>query len=200
MPLPFVELTTTMSINVDGAPNAYGPPGKPSLDFELNAHEGAKATGRIVGYLTQSDGHTPIVQGPQDPFPGYFISTTAFSDRKNPNDNDPRKYVDASKINYVVRGKLARDNGAKLGDLVSVRSTKTGKTAFGIIGDAGNSSGAEGALLQALGYPFTSGKTGGVEKKDIVIRYYPGSNPDGQFFKSQAEIDAQAAALGLSAS
>ena len=195
-----VELTTSMAINVDGAPNAYGPPGKPALDYELNAHQGAKASGEIVGYLTKSDGRTPEVQGSQDSFPGYYISTTAYQDKSNPNRLDPRKYVDASKINYVVLGTFATHHGAKLGDFVAVHSKKTGKSVFGIIGDAGNSSGAEGslALLQALGYPFHNGKAGGVDAKDIVIRYFPGSNPGRHFFTSQAQIDQEAATLALS--
>jgi hypothetical protein len=197
----FVELTTAMAIDVDGAPNAYGPPGKPALDFELNAHRGAKASGEIVGYLTRNnDGRTPEIQGPSDPFPGYFISTTGFEDSANPNRLDPRKYVDASKINYVVLGSFAKQKGAKLGDYVAVHSKRTGKSVFGIIGDSGNSSGAEGslALLQALGYRVTSGKTGGVATKEIVIRYFPGSNPARHFPKAQTEVDQAATTLGLS--
>ena len=199
-PPRFVELTTSMAIDVDGAPNAYGPPGKPALDFELNAHEGAKASGKIVGYLTKADGKTPVVQGPQDPFPGFFISTTGFEDKTNPNKFDPRKYVDASKINYVVLGRFAIQNGVKLGDFVAVHSVKKGTSVFGIVGDSGNSTGAEGslALLQALGYPVRDGKAGGVDKKEIVIRYFPGSNRDHHFFKSQTQIDREAAALSLS--
>ena len=196
----FVELTTSLTLDVDGAPNAYGPPGKPALDFELNAHRGAKASGEIVGYLTKSDGRTPEVQGPQDPFPEYYVSTTAFSDKRNPNRLDSRKYVDASKINYVVLGNFAARHGAKLGDFVAVHSQKTGKSVFGIIGDSGNSTGAEGslALLRSLGYAVQNGKAGGVEKKEIVIRYFPGSNPDHHFFESQAHIDQEAATLALS--
>jgi hypothetical protein len=160
------ELITSMAIDVDGAPNAYGPAGKPALDFELNAHRGAKASGEIVGYLTKGDGRTPEVQGPQDPFPGYYISTTAFQDKSNPNRLNPQKYVDAAKINYVVLGNFAAQNGAKLGDFVAVHSKKTGKSVFGIIGDAGNSSGAEGslALLQALGL-FRTAKRAGSRKR-----------------------------------
>jgi peptidoglycan hydrolase-like protein with peptidoglycan-binding domain len=200
-----VETIVKMEIDVDGAPNAYGPPGRPTLDFELNAHVGARSTGAIVGYIVIADPHNPqhgipAVQGPNDPCPGYFISTTAFQDLKNKNKLDPRKYVDASKINYVVRGTLAEENGVHLGDLIAVHSLRNNKSVFGIVGDSGNSSGAEGslALLQALGYPFTSGKTGSVDHAEIVIRYFPGSNPDQHFFQDQAQIDSEANTLGLS--
>ncbi len=188
-----------MVIDVDGAPNAYGPPDKPTLDDEFNGHEGTVTTGRVVGYLTEDDGVTPKLQGENDPYPGYYISCTAFYDRRNANPLDPRRYLDASRINYVVRGALAEQHRVALGDFAAVHSRKSGKSVFAIVGDSGNDSGAEGslALLQSLGYPFDSGKTGEVPEGEIVIRFFPGSNPERRFFKSQAEIDEAARALGL---
>jgi hypothetical protein len=194
------ELKTSMTIDVDGAPNAYGPPGKKTLDYERNAHKDNLLRSVIVGYLTQDDGRTPLLQGAGDPCPGYYISTTAFSDRRNGNERDPRKYLDATRINYVVLGKAAARAGAQVGDFVAVYSERTHRSVFGIVGDSGNPTGAEGslALLQALGYPFTTGKTGEVERKEIIVRYFPGSNPEHQFFDTQANLDAAAASLGLS--
>ena len=194
-----IEITTAMVIDVDGAPNAYGPKGKPTLDFELNAHKRAQVSGEIVGYLTKDDGKTPELQGPSDPFPGYYISTTAFFDRANPNPLDPKRYVDATKINYVVMSDIAMKKGVALGDFVAVYSTKSRKSVYGIVGDDGNPSGAEGslALLQALGYPFRNGKSGSVEGKELVVRYFPGSNPKHMFYQMQAQIDAHATAIGL---
>jgi len=192
-----VELTTSMAIDVDGAPNAYGPKGKPTLDFELNAHEGARLSGKVVGYITENG--KPVLQGASDPYPGYYISTSGFVDQQNHNLNDPRRYVDASKINYVVLGRFAKQNHVALGDLVAVYSAKTKKSVYAIVGDSGNSSGGEGslALLQALGYPFTSGKSGEVKSKEITIRYFPGSNPKHSFYATQDAIDKQATGLGL---
>ena len=135
-----LEITVNMKIDVDGAPNAYGPKGKKALDYERNAHEGARASGRIVGYLTRNDG-TPELQGRHDPFPGYYISTTGFCDQANPNLRDPRRYVNASKVNYVVLADIAKENGVVLGDFVAVYSKKTHRAVFGIIGDSGNPDG-----------------------------------------------------------
>ena len=73
------EITVSMAIDVDGAPNSYGPDDDKALDFELNAHVGAKKSGAIVGYLVGSKGRA-IVQGPGDPHPGFYISTTASSE------------------------------------------------------------------------------------------------------------------------
>ncbi|HVN93661.1 MAG TPA: hypothetical protein VMT38_08195 [Terracidiphilus sp.] len=196
---PFEILTRRMDVDVDGAPNAYGPPGKPALDVLINAHYLNRADEPIVGYLTD-DKHWPILQGPNDPFPGYYISQTAFTDPANENERDPRSYVDARKINYVVRGNKARRRGVKVGDFVAVYSKRTHKSVFAIVGDTGNPSGDEGSLhlLQELGYPFIDGVSDSVEKPEIVIRFFPGSNPNHQFFFTQADLDAAAAKLGLS--
>src|SRR5271166_5148887 len=111
----FLEILVGMEIDVDGAPNAYGPPGKPALDFELNAHVGAKSSGAVVGYIMVRDPNNsgklvPAIQKDGDPCPGYFISTTAFQDPNNKNQVDPKRYVNASKINYVVRGQEALEH------------------------------------------------------------------------------------------
>jgi hypothetical protein len=195
----FEVLTHRMDVDVDGAPNAYGPPGKPTLDVLINAHYLERADQEIVGYLMDDKRH-PILQGPEDPFPGYYISQTAFSDVANHNQLDPRSYVDARNINYVVRGNHARRRGVKVGDFVAVYSKRTHKAVFAIVGDTGNPSGDEGSLhlLQDLGYPFRDGKSDSVTRPEIVIRFYANSNPGHQFFFTQAALDEAATKLGLS--
>jgi hypothetical protein len=194
----FEVLTHRMDVDVDGAPNAYGPPGKPALDVLINAHYLERADQKIVGYLLDEK-QRPIVQGPTDPFPGYYISQTAFTDIANPNESDPRGYVDARKINYVVRGDEAQRRGVKVGDFVAVYSTKTRLAVFAIVGDTGNPTGDEGSLhlLQALGYPFHDGISDSVTRPEIVIRFYPNSNPKHQFFFTQVALDEAATQLGL---
>jgi len=189
-----LEITVPMTIDVDGAPNAYCRHNADALDFELNAHEGATKDGAIVGYLTKNDdGRTPIVQGEDvdGPAKGCFISTTAF---QHPTRDrlDTRKYCNAAEINYVVRAKAAHDKGVRVGDFVVVNSKKHNKTVFGVVGDTGNSKGSEGslALAQNLGYPFKDGKNDTVDTPDIVIRYF--ANTNSQFFDSQEELDAAA--------
>ena len=198
-PPSFEILTHRMDVDVDGAPNAYGPPGMQTLDIPLNAHYLNRADRKIVGYLIDEQ-NRPILQGPNDPFPGYYISQTAFADVRNHNERDPRRYVDARNINYVVRGDVASRRGVRVGDFVSVYSKRTGKGVFAIVGDTGNPSGDEGSLhlLQDLGYPFHDGKNDSVEKPEIVIRFYPNSNPKHQFFFTQDELDEAATKLGLS--
>jgi hypothetical protein len=197
---PYFEiLTHRMDVDVDGAPNAYGPPGTQTLDILLNAHYLNRADKEIVGYLTDRNNH-PILQGPRDPFPGYYISQTTFTDPKNRNEKDPRRYVDARNINYVVRGDVAKQRGVKVGDFVAVYSKRTRKAVFAIVGDTGNPTGDEGSLhlLQDLGYPFHNGKDDSVERPEIIIQFYPNSNPKHLFFFTQAELDEAATRLALS--
>lgn len=195
----FEMLAHRMDVDVDGAPNAYGPPGMQTLDILLNAHYLNRADKEIVGYLIDEHGR-PVLQGPKDPFPGYYISQTAFTDIENQNVRDPRRYVDARKVNYIVRGTVARRRGVQVGDFVSVYSKRTRKGVFAIVGDTGNPTGDEGSLhlLQDLGYPFRDGKNGSVEKPEIVVRFYANSNPKHRFFFTQAELDEAATKLGLS--
>lgn len=196
----FEILTKRMDVDVDGAPTAYGPPGKKTLDYLKNAHLQRNPHAEIVGFLTQDEHpNSPVVQGPRDPAPGYYISQTAFTDPKRTDEADPLRYVDATRINYVVLGDEARRRGVRLGDFVAVYSRRTHRAVFGIVGDDGNPSGDEGSLhlLQDLGYPFHDGKRDSVERPEIVIRFYPQSNPKQMFFRSQAALDEAARKLGL---
>jgi hypothetical protein len=198
---PAIELQIKMNVDVDGAPTAYGPPGKKALDIDAHARAPKESPhpGQIVGYMTEYTGGPPTVQGPHDPAPGYYVSQTDFADLANKRMEDPRRYVDASRINYVVQGRVAKQNHVELGDFVTAYSCRTGRTAFAIVGDSGNESGAEGslALVQNLGYPIKDGKEDSVDDREIVLHYFPGSNPTHQFFHTQADLDAAALKAGL---
>jgi hypothetical protein len=198
---PALEVQVKMDVDVDGAPNAYGPKGKKTLDILAHALS-PKEPGRpreIVGYMLEYDGGPPTIQRQDDPYPGYYVSQTDFADIHNPRMEDPRRYVDAGRINYVVLGKAGKDAGVQLGDFVAVYSCRTGKSAYAIVGDSGNESGAEGslALVQALGYPIVDGIDHSVSDREIVIRYFPNSNPTHLFFKSQEALDEAAKKLEL---
>jgi len=198
--LSFDILRHRMDVDVDGAPTAYGPKTKPTLDYLSNAHLQGRRNGPIVGYLTEDDNPTvPVLQGPNDPAPGYYISQTAYTDKSRTDERDVLRYVDATKINYVVLGNEAKKRGAKLGDFVAVYSRRTHRAVFGIVADDGNPSGDEGSLhlLQDLGYPFHDGKNDAVEGREIIVRFYPGSNPNELFFRTQAALNEAVAKLGL---
>lgn len=87
----FEMLTRRMDVDVDGAPNAYGPPGSQTLDFLKNAHYRGRPHAPIVGFLTEEDDpKVPVRQGPHDPFPGLYISQTAFTDPERTDERDVR--------------------------------------------------------------------------------------------------------------
>src|ERR1035437_1947441 len=67
-----------MTIDADGAPNAYHPDNT-GLDDLANAG----SPENWQGLAKNADGE-PFVQGPDDPFPGYYVSATALSDRTKP--------------------------------------------------------------------------------------------------------------------
>ena len=198
---PVLEVQVKMDVDVDGAPTAYGPPGMPALDILQHAMS-KPAPGKkpqVDGYMTDYEGGPPTIQGSKDPAPGYYVSQTGFADLHNPRAEDPRRYVDATKINYVVLGKAATRAGVKLGDFAVVYSCRTGKSAFAIAGDDGNPSGAEGslALVRALGYNIVNGIDESVGDREIVIRYFANSNPKKEFFFTQSALDEAARRLGL---
>ncbi len=202
-PLPMFELRTRrMDVDVDGAPNAYGPRGKKTLDVLKNSRLEGKRHGEIVGYLTDDDDPSiPIIQGPNDPCPGFYISQTSYTDHARKDPKDPLRYVDATRINYVVLGDEAKRQGARIGDFVAVYSRKYRKAVYGIVADEGNPSGDEGSLhlLQDLGYPFVDGRDDSVEKEgEVTVRFYPRSNPGRLFFREQEALDAAAKKAGVS--
>jgi len=197
-----LEVQVRMEVDVDGAPNAYGPKGKKTLDVLSHAYS-PKVRGKrreLVGYMTNDDDGKPMIQRKGDPYPGYYVSQTDFADIHNPREEDPLRYVNAATTNYVVLGRVAINGAVQLGDFVTVYSCRTGKSAYAIVGDSGNESGAEGslALVRALGYTqITNGIDESVNDPEIVIRYFPNSNPNHQFFKTQTALDAAAMRLGL---
>src|ERR1700751_2079744 len=89
-PTPSFELLThRMDVDVDGAPRAYGPPGRETLDDLRNAHSMGDRSARMVGYIgADAPPHGPVVQGPRDPAPGYYVSQTAFEDDSIENERD----------------------------------------------------------------------------------------------------------------
>lgn len=200
-PAPFEILTRRVDVDVDGAPNAYGPPGSHALDSLKHAHYRNRQSAGIVGYLTEDDHpNVPVLQNAKDPYPGLYISQTAYTDPGKSDERDVFRYVDATRISYVVLGDEAKRRGAVLGDFVAVHSLTTGRSGFAIVGDDGNPSGDEGSLhlLQALGYPFHDGVHDAVGRPEIIFRFYPHSNPHHLFFRSQTALDGAAERLGLS--
>jgi len=159
-----------MTIDADGAPNAYHPDNT-GLDDLANAG----APGSWEGLAKGPDGE-PILQGPDDPFPGYYISATALSDRSKAW-NDPARYVDASKIPYIVLpGSFARQIGARPGDFSVVLNQRNGKSSYAIFGDVGPSDRiGEGSVALAETLGIRSDARNGGTRRGILYLVFPGS-------------------------
>ena len=155
-----------LAVDADGALRAYHPTDRLGLDSLSHAGrsgnwwalvtDNGKASGR------------PVVQLDSDPAPGFYVSTTALYDRDNPNPRDPRRYVDAATIPYVVLHPKAL-NYARLGDFATVVNFQNERISGAIVADVSASDLPVGegsmALAQALGIgssPRTGGKDGDV--------------------------------------
>ncbi len=159
-----------MAIDADGAPNAYNP-----ADTGLDDLNNAGEPGHWLGLARDPKGN-PYVQGPDDPFPGYYVSTTALSDRTK-DVSDPSKYVDAAKIPYLVlpRG-LARPAGARLGDFAVVFNRRNAKSAYAIFADVGPPEGiGEGSIALAENLGVWSDPRRGGTRRGIVYLIFPES-------------------------
>jgi len=163
-----------LAIDADGAFRAYHPNDRLGLDSLAHAgHPGNWWA--LVTDTGKPNGH-PVVQGKSDPAPGYYVSTTALYDPSNPNVRDPRRYVDALSIPYVVLHPKALKY-ARLGDFATVVNLQNKRISVALVADisASNLPVGEGsiALARALGVessPRYGGKDGG-----IAFLIYPGS-------------------------
>jgi hypothetical protein len=161
---------TGMTIDADGAPNAYHPDNSGIDDLE-----NAGAPGHWEGLAKDEQGE-PFIQGPNDPFPGYYVSETALADRSKAV-NDPMRYVDASKIPFVVLpGGLARQLGARVGDFAVVFNERNSRISYAIFGDIGPYDRiGEGsvALAESLGIR-SDARNGGIWR-GVFYLLFPGS-------------------------
>jgi hypothetical protein len=158
---------TGMTIDADGAPNAYNPENT-GLDDLSNAGE----PGHWDGVLQDANGD-PLVQGPGDPFPGYYISCTSLADRtKRP--LDPTRFVDASKIPYIVLPReVAIESGARLGDFAVVLNLRSRVSSYAIFADVGSLGEGSVALADNLGI-WSNARQGG-RRGGVLYLVFPGS-------------------------
>jgi len=179
-----------LMIDADGAYHAYHPDGRSGLDYLGNAGR----PGNWLALVTnngEASGRR-VIQTDTDPAPGFYVSTTSLED-PNCDRKDPRRYVNAEAVNFIVLpGRLGL--GAKLGDFAVVIRPATGVYDYAVYADVGPASKiGEGsiALAAALGVP-SSPKSGGVAH-GIVYIVFPGSAQGWPL--SQPEIDQYGAQL-----
>jgi hypothetical protein len=158
---------TGMNIDADGAPNAYNAENT-GLDDLSNAGQPGHWDG-----VVQDENGNPYVQSADDPFPGFFISCTALSDRSKSR-TDPTRYVDASRIPYVVLpGDVARKTGARLGDMAVVFNLRNGRSSYAIFADIGTM--GEGSVALARNLGIREDARDGGARQGIRYLVFPGS-------------------------
>jgi hypothetical protein len=180
-------------IDVDGSPHAYHPDGHSGLDFTANAGR----PGNWYGLVTDNESLSgkPVIQGPTDPAPGYYVSYTSLQDTSKAR-TDPRRYVDSETIPYIVLpGTIIHQAGEpKLGDLAAVFNERNGKLSSAIVADIGpNRRLGEGSIALATRLGLPSNPRGPGIKSGIAIVVFPGSG-DGKP-KTADEIDRKGAEL-----
>jgi hypothetical protein len=163
-----------LAVDADGAFRAYHPNNRLALD--TIEHAGYSGNWWALATDTGEPSGRPVVQGKNDPAPGYYISMTSLFDAENPNERDPRRFVNAASIPYVVLPPEGFKH-AKLGDFATVVNLRNGKVASAIVADEsapelpmGEGSIALAALLGVDSNP----RTGGIEH-GIAYVIYKGS-------------------------
>ncbi len=156
-----------MTIDADGAPNAYHPD-----DLGIDELANAGRPGHWNGIITDRQGN-PMVQREADPYPGYYISCTSLADTTK-EIHDPSRYVDATKIPYVALPKeIAESRGVSLGDFAYVVNLRNGKSVFAIYADIGTIGEGSVALAERLGIS-PNARQGG-ESDGVLYMFFPGS-------------------------
>jgi hypothetical protein len=159
-----------LKIDADGSPRAYHPEEK-GLDFNYNGGSNGQWWGVVTDGLGQ-----PVIQGNNDPAPGYYVSATSLED-KSKKTNDPSRYVNAEEIPYIVLPEaLYSAAQARLGDFAVVINKSDGKMSCAIFADVGPPEKlGEGSIALANELDiYSSPKDGGADEGIIYI-VFPGS-------------------------
>lgn len=158
---------TGMTIDADGSPNAYS-----ADDTGLDDLRNAGEPGHWEGIITDENGE-PLIQGPTDPFPGFYVSCTSLFDRSKDH-TDPTRYVDASRIPYVVLPReVVEQSGARLGDFAVVVDLLEGKSSYAIFADVGTL--GEGSIALANNLGIRSDARRGGRGRGLLYFVMPGS-------------------------
>ena len=177
-----------LAIDADGAFSAYHPNNRLGLD----SIENAGRPGDWWALATDSgkpSGH-PVLQGKDDPAPGYYVSMTSLFDANIPNEHDPRRFVDAASIPYVVLPPEGFKH-AKLGDFAMVINLHNRKMSGAIVADESAPDLPMGessiALARTLGID-SNPRTGGASNSVAYVVYPRSGNGKPRTLKEIASL------------
>lgn len=209
--------SSQMQVNTDGAPDSYHPDDigithicngvslGASCTWQANCmtkFNQAKAQGFsgspkicFFAMATHANGK-PVIQGANDPKPGFFVSTTALQ-QPGIDIRTPQAHLDSNQIPFIViprHWQQSSTPGPKLGDFALVLRKSTGKMSFAVVGDLGPKRKiGEGsvALHQALGndpFQIRFGKRRafrGIGNRDVLYVIFPNSKIAGTQMTSE---------------
>lgn len=89
----------SMTVDADGAPKAYAPDDR-GLDSTVNSVK--PGVGIASTAKNCAAGAPAVLQGPHDPAPGYYVSTTSLTDPAVKDCHRQARYVDATKIPFIA--------------------------------------------------------------------------------------------------
>jgi hypothetical protein len=193
-----VEFEAGFAVDADGSPRAYHPD---DTGTDRLAHAGEPGNWWALATDDGTPAGAPIVQGPGDPAPGYFVSTTSLVDPAYAR-TDPRRYVDGESVPYVaLPERFIEELGCTPGDLAFVERTGLDGTqhrAAAIFADVAGPRAPLGegsiALAGRLGIE-TSPRTGGTYRPTVRYVLFCGSAATPGWPRSIESIDAETARL-----
>jgi outer membrane protein assembly factor BamB len=106
-----------LAVDADGAFRAYHPNNRLGLDSI--DHAGRPGNWWALETDTGKPSGQPVLQGKDDPAPGYYVSMTSLFDSNIPNEHNPRRFIDAASIPYVVLSPKGFKH-AQLGDFATI--------------------------------------------------------------------------------
>lgn len=185
-----VLFTAGMTIDADGAPNAYGPKNK-GLDYTANAR-GAQGWAALV---TNQKGD-PVRQK-KGTYRGFYVSTTSLEQPDVPDVANPKRYIDARTISYIVLPRNFADRfGIGLGDLAIVFNETTGRSAYAVFADVGPRGRiGEGSIALAKQLGMSADPRSSQALGHITYLIFPGSAARGGKRITAARVRSAAAKL-----
>lgn len=175
----FYFYTSKMSIDADGSPRAYHP-----KNIGIDELSYAGRPGNWWALVTDDSGE-PLIQGEDQPYPGYYISTTSLV-YPGFKDEDPLRYVNSEVIPYfVLPSDLLYETGTTLGDIGYVYNIRNGKGCFAIYADTGSEGKiGEGSMYLAKQLGINDNPRTGGQADDVLYIIFPYSG-----YKQPLSID-----------
>jgi hypothetical protein len=193
-----VEFEAGFAVDADGSPRAYHPD---DTGTDRLAHAGEPGNWWALATDDGTPAGTPIVQGPTDPAPGHYVSTTSLVDAAHAR-SDPRRYVDSEAVPYLaLPDRFIAELGCAPGDLAWVERTGfdgTQHRSAAIFADVAGPRAPLGegsiALAGRLGIA-SSPRTGGTYRQAVRYVLFCGTAAAPPWPRSVESIDAEAARL-----